>query len=173
MILGKSGRYRWLPTATRIDSWFIPLVTGRYSWSQTGIKNVPADNSEQEWQKRKRKARTQGYDPGKEETKLFYDRLRDAFEARFEPAAIYDRAGNQLRFLNRKTSGRYVFHGGAPRASNYKSDDNLVGFLPPTSFLVSLPPSLAFSNLSIYPSASPALSLSLTRPLSSFLSSVA
>ncbi|XP_025074177.1 uncharacterized protein LOC112552669 isoform X1 [Pogonomyrmex barbatus] len=41
-----------------------------------------------------------------EETRLFYDRLRDAFEARFEQAAIYDRAGNQLRFLNRKTSGR-------------------------------------------------------------------
>lgn len=102
------------------------------------------------------------------ETKLFYDRLRDAFEARFEPAAIYDRAGNQLRFLNRKTSGRYVFHGGAPRASNYKSDDNLVGFLPPTPFLVSLPPSLAFSNLSIYPSAS--RSLLLTRPFSLFLS---
>ncbi|XP_025074178.1 uncharacterized protein LOC112552669 isoform X2 [Pogonomyrmex barbatus] len=40
-----------------------------------------------------------------EETRLFYDRLRDAFEARFEQAAIYDRAGNQLRFLNRKTSG--------------------------------------------------------------------
>lgn len=100
-----------------------------------------------------------------EETKLFYDRLRDAFEARFEQAAIYDRAGNQLRFLNRKTSGRYVFHGGAPRASNYKSDDNPVGFLPPTPFLVSLPPSLAFSNLSIYPSASLALSFFLALPL--------
>jgi len=68
------------------------------------------------------------------ETKLLSDRLRDAFEARFEPAAIYDRAGNQLRFLNRKTSGRDVFRGGAPRASNYKSGDNPVRVLFPIPF---------------------------------------
>lgn len=97
-----------------------------------------------------------------EETKLS-DRLRDAFETRFEPAAIYDRAGNQLRFLNRKTSGRDVFHGGAPRASNYKSDDNPVGFLPRTPFRVFLLPSLAFSNLYIYPSASCSLFLPVFR----------
>lgn len=78
---------------------------------------------------------------GEEETKLFSNRLRNAFEARFEPAAIYDRAGNQLRFLNRKTSGRDVFHGGAPREpqiinqtitlSRFSSFDS-VSHLPPT-----------------------------------------
>ncbi|KAL6444173.1 hypothetical protein ACFW04_001838 [Cataglyphis niger] len=55
-----------------------------------------------------------------EETKLFSNRLRNAFEVRFEPAAIYDRAGNQLRFLNRKTSGRDEYANARCAYSSYR-----------------------------------------------------
>ena len=63
-------------------------------------------------------------------------------DSRFEPAAIYDRTGNQLRLLNRKTAGS-VFHvGGASSVwpSNYKSDDNPLA----VSFSVSVSPHAPF-----------------------------
>lgn len=68
----KNVRSRWslAKAASIVDFQQLPgssldlysLVTSCwYSWSRSWIKNVPADNSKQKWQKRKYKAETQGY----------------------------------------------------------------------------------------------------------------